>query len=360
MFSISDKHELVDWLWRLGTPIILDEIIDSYTFYQNSVKLINQFKKQGYQVCVPLCVRSRLVGLLLLGKKEENKYTLEDIDILETFANNSAVAIQNFKLQRNLQETKELESFYKFTSFVIHDLRNVVSVLAMLSENAKTNMENVDFRKSMVQTLSDSVNNMRGMLSKISMSTGKVNRNLEHINIADLLRNVVSELEFPDSIRFKANIAEDTLIQTDPIQLRKVVINLLMNAFEAITGNGEVEIEMKVEDKSSLPAEFIDEWHEDKFIKIAVKDNGIGMTAEYVEKKLFRPFQTTKKKGLGIGLYHCQEIIKSLHGKMWVQSNLKTGTTFFIALSTKPSISTAAEKENGGDNEFVPKPLVNE
>jgi signal transduction histidine kinase len=251
----------------------------------------------------------------------------------------------------NLQENKELESFYKFTSFVIHDLRNVVSVLAMLAENAKTNMDNADFRKSLVRTLSDSVNSMKGMLSKISMTTGKFNLNPEQVDIANLLENVISGIDIPDTIGIKTKIAQNVWVDTDPTQLRKVVTNLLLNAIEAAGDGGEIEIEMNIEDKSMLPVELAHEWTEAEFVKITVKDNGGGMSEEFIQRKLFRPFQTTKKKGLGIGLYHSKEIIKSLKAEIWVQSKLNAGTTFFIALSKNVSSPEIVRQELRGEIE---------
>ncbi len=109
-------------------------------------------------------------------------------------------------------------------------------------------------------------------------------------------------------------------ISVDRDQLQKALENLLMNAHEA-TGNGG-QITVITNNRGT--------WAE-----IAICDNGCGMSQEFINKHLFRPFQTTKKKGMGIGLFHCKTIVEAHSGKIEVESEEGKGTTFRVFLPMK-------------------------
>ncbi len=70
----------------------------------------------------------------------------------------------------------------------------------------------------------------------------------------------------------------------------------------------------------------------ENWAEISVRDNGCGMSREFIEKSLFRPFQTTKKQGMGIGLYHCKTIVEAHGGRIEVESEEGRGTTFRVLL----------------------------
>ena len=106
----------------------------------------------------------------------------------------------------------------------------------------------------------------------------------------------------------------------DPEQMQKVLVNLLMNAHDAIGDGGEIKV--------------ITGYH-DGWAEITVSDNGCGMSKEFVDKHLFKPFQTTKKTGMGIGLFHCKTIVEAHGGRIEVMSEEGKGTTFRVLLPAK-------------------------
>ncbi len=106
-------------------------------------------------------------------------------------------------------------------------------------------------------------------------------------------------------------------VLVDGEQMEKVLGNLLLNAFEALEDGGLIKIKTEA--------------NEEKVI-LSVSDNGHGMSPEFVERSLFKPFRSTKKKGLGIGLYQCKTIIEAYGGKIEVESEEGKGTTFRMLL----------------------------
>jgi signal transduction histidine kinase len=106
-------------------------------------------------------------------------------------------------------------------------------------------------------------------------------------------------------------------MRVDPEQMRKVVTNLLINAREAVSVGGQIRLETN---------------RQNNWAVLAVSDNGCGMAADFVQQNLFRPFQTTKKRGIGIGMFHCKMIVEAHQGRIEVESEQGKGTCFRVLL----------------------------
>jgi hypothetical protein len=103
----------------------------------------------------------------------------------------------------------------------------------------------------------------------------------------------------------------------DPEQVQKVLTNLLLNANEAVENGGEIRITTGQKDGWTI---------------ISVSDNGCGMSKEFIERSLFRPFKSTKKQGMGIGLFQSKTIVEAHQGRIEVESEEGRGTTFRVYL----------------------------
>ena len=109
-------------------------------------------------------------------------------------------------------------------------------------------------------------------------------------------------------------------ISADRQQLQSVFTNLLLNARDAVGTNGQITVETT---------------RQGEWVALSVSDNGCGMTKPFIKNSLFRPFHSTKKKGLGIGMFQSKTIVEAHHGKISVQSELDVGTTFRVMLPLK-------------------------
>jgi signal transduction histidine kinase len=103
----------------------------------------------------------------------------------------------------------------------------------------------------------------------------------------------------------------------DPLQIQKVITNLMLNAREALGQAGQIRVETT---------------QRNGWVVLAVVDNGCGMSPEFIQERLFRPFQTTKKKGIGIGMFHCKMIVEAHRGRIEVESESGKGTAFRVLL----------------------------
>jgi hypothetical protein len=120
----------------------------------------------------------------------------------------------------------------------------------------------------------------------------------------------------PDSLLSK-ELSPLPKIMVDPDQMLKVVVNLMLNATEAVPADGHVRIETR---------------KEANWVVLTVTDNGCGMKSEFLRHGLFRPFQTTKKNGLGIGMFQSKMIVEAHGGRIAVASEQGNGTTFQVFL----------------------------
>ena len=106
-------------------------------------------------------------------------------------------------------------------------------------------------------------------------------------------------------------------IRFDPDKIQKVITNVLTNAVEAVGENGRIQVGTTARNG---------------WVSVSVADNGCGMTPEFINDSLFRPFQTTKKKGIGIGMFLSKMVVEAHRGKIEVDSQPGKGTTFRVLL----------------------------
>lgn len=283
---------------------------------------------------VPLVTKRKLVGLLALGPARSGEsYSPVDLELLEAVGNHLSMAVLNATLSQELVINRELEFMHKVSSFVVHDLKNSVSTLSMLLENAAGNMEDPEFRQSMIRTIAGTVERMNGLMTRIRTMPKdlELNRRAEDIN--RIVQEVVSKTKIDqlERIEYQEDLHDIPLTSVDRTYLEKVLTNLMINAVEAMPTGGRMKVTTRIAQNGAGP-ESGDEIPAGRWVQIEVADNGPGMTREFIKQRLFRPFQTTKEKGLGIGLYQCREAVEAHGGRIEVTSDEREGTVFTVRL----------------------------
>jgi putative PEP-CTERM system histidine kinase len=273
------------------------------------------FEKTHASLVVPFMRNGSVIGFIVLGKSLSDIYTYEDYDFLKTLARQAASAIMNARLAEELAEAREMEAMGRVSSFVLHDLKNLASTLSMSAENALDNINNPEFQKDMLKNLSSSVDKMRDLIRKLSDMPKKVELNLQVVDLVPLLKDTAKPFS-NGKTKVGVEGPEQLIIRINREEIKKVIINLLLNAVEAANG-GNVKVKISTDNGMAC---------------ITVSDNGCGMSEEYIEKYLFKPFHTTKKKGLGIGLYQCKSVVKAHNGSIKVKSREGAGTDFMVYL----------------------------
>ena len=342
--NMDDVHDIkfflqshfIDWFHRMGEALEVATLLKQADQIGLTSEELETLKKLRAAVCVPMIAHTKFIGLLAIGDKDKKEpYSKEDFDLLETLANQSSVAILNARLNEDLMVSREMASFHKLSSFVLHDLKNSVSMLSMVIKNTETNWDNQEFQKDMLIAISNAVTKIKSLISRISTLPEKLEPRRQMVQINDIIKTVIKEakIEQFDHIELKDDFQKLPLIAVDAEKIQKVIENLVINAIEALPKGGRLQIVTRlVKHHPDVDSGNGTLKSENSFAEIEISDTGVGMSEEFIQTRLFKPFQTTKKKGLGIGLYHCKEIITAHGGTIKVRSQLNEGTNFRIVI----------------------------
>jgi putative PEP-CTERM system histidine kinase len=278
------------------------------------------FEHARIRYAISLHSGDEFLGIMTLDEKiTKEDFSWEDSDLLKAIAGQAAVNLFKIKMSQQLSAAREMEAFKTMSAFFLHDLKNLASKLSLTMENLPVHYDNPEFRNDALKAIADSVGKINKMCGGLSLLRQEIR--LQEVE-ADLNELVVSTLGKMNGS--KATIAQDlkqvAKVHLDLEQMQKVLTNLILNAHEAVENGGEIRVATGQRDGWAV---------------LSISDNGCGMSGEFIEKSLFRPFKTTKKKGMGIGLYHSKTIIEAHHGRIEVESEEGKGTTFRILL---PSI----------------------
>ena len=274
----------------------------------------------GAVLCSPMDASGELVGFILQGEDMGGEsYRVDDFELLKALSTQAAVQIKNIHLAQELSTAKEVEMFHRMSSFVMHDLKNLTNSLSLISQNAKHNLGNIEFQKDAIKTIASTVDRMHGLIGRLSSLPQKIELKLELVDIKDLVEHAIKNVKIDKSkkISIKTKIDTHSLLSIDPHAIEMAIINLINNAFDAIEREGKVECRV---------------WKENNVTKLSVADTGKGISDEFIDKFLFKPFKSSKKGGFGVGLFQSKSIIEAHNGRIVVKSKEGQGTTFTISL----------------------------
>jgi putative PEP-CTERM system histidine kinase len=320
--------ELVRAMTDQTMPVDLEGREDDWVEDLKRTYGFEETKESRIRYCVPLNAAGQLIGIMTLSEKVfYESLSFEESELIKTIADQAAAGLLNLRLSERLRQTRELEAFQAMSAFFMHDLKNLASKLSLVTQNLPVHMDNPEFRADALQTISQSVSKINAMSSRLSLLSQKLELACKETDLNEVVAATVSDMK--DYVR--APISQDLgavpLMSIDREQIHKVLDNLLMNASDALE-MGTVDMGT---DFKSVPISIVTSCS-DNWAEIAVRDNGCGMSREFIEKSLFRPFQTTKKQGMGIGLYHCKTIVEAHGGRIEVESEEGRGTTFKVLL----------------------------
>ena len=275
-------------------------------------------------IIVPLTHHAAFIGFLLLARpRAVRALGWEDYDLLKTTGRQAASYLAEQKNAVALAEAREFAKFNRRFAFVIHDIKNLVSQLELLSKNMERHGHNEQFREDMTDTLNDAVSKMRRLMDRL----GNDQQATEAKNVVEIrpLLEKLTRIKQSDSIDLSIDWGGvDITVSADKDRLSAIINHLLQNAIDAVGSDGWVKISVNRKDDTAL---------------VEVADNGPGMDREFVRNELFTPFRSTKSRGMGIGAYQCREYARELGGDLEVVSNPGSGTTMRIIL---PVVDPAA------------------
>ncbi|MPY69535.1 MAG: PEP-CTERM system histidine kinase PrsK [Alphaproteobacteria bacterium] len=280
---------------------------------------------------VPLIHHDRLLGFLLLGQpRAARDVDHEDYVLLTTVGRQAASYLAERETARALVEARQFDEFNRRFAFVLHDIKNLVSQLSLLTQNAEKHKKNPAFQEDMLATVKESVDKMNRLLVRLHEG-GREAAATKAVELAPLMRGAVERnAGRNDNLMFESTV-DGISVVADEERLCAVLAHLIDNALGGISemtdGTGRVDVRLSARGGEAV---------------IEVQDNGAGMDEHFVRNELFRPFKSTKSGGYGIGAFESREFVRELGGRMDVISAPGKGTTIRISV---PALNASQENE---------------
>jgi putative PEP-CTERM system histidine kinase len=236
-------------------------------------------------------------------------------DLLKTAGRQAASFLAQMQATEALLEARKFDAFNRMSAFVVHDLKNIVTQLSLMMKNAQRLHANPEFQQDMLMTIENSLEKMRQLMLQLREGATPPGTAFG----VDLGR-VAQRIESSASHRGRKldlAVAERVFARGHEERLERVIGHMVQNALDATGAEGRVWL--KVERLAGQA-------------RVEVGDTGHGMTPEFIRERLFKPFQTTKTAGMGIGAYESFQYVRELGGTISVKSEPEMGTEVTLLL----------------------------
>jgi two-component system cell cycle sensor histidine kinase/response regulator CckA len=304
----------------------------------------------------PMSVMGRVVGAVEVQSKMPSAYTKEHATAMRMAANLTANAIENVRLiqqererEEQLRQAQKIESVGRLTGGIAHDFNNMLTAINGYSDLTLRHLSDDDPLRRNVEEIKKAGERSAALTQQLLAFSRQQVLQSKVIDLNEIINDTIQMLErlMGENIQL-VTILDSKLgrVEGDPGQLTQVLMNLVVNARDAMPEGGFLTIKTSNKYLDEDFAARFPPTQPGSYIMLEVTDTGIGMDAE-TQKNIFEPFFTTKEvgKGTGLGLSTAYGIIKQSDGFIWVKSEIGRGTTFEIYL---PRIDreVSAEIEN--------------
>ncbi|HNC07350.1 MAG TPA: GAF domain-containing protein [Anaerolineales bacterium] len=333
--ALNDKS-IVSQVASTGNAVVVNNVAEDPIFKPSPF-----LPETHSEVAIPLRIGSRTIGVIDIHGKNTNAFNEDEVSVLQTLADQVAVAIDNarsYELSqeavREMREADRLKS--QFLANMSHELRTPLNSIIGFSRVILKGIDGpvTELMQQDLTAIYNSGQHLLGLINDIldsaKIEAGKMELAYDEVNISDLVNSVfstISGLIKDKPIQMRHNIEPNLpSVKADAIRVRQVMINLLSNAAK-FTEEGEITVRVntyKSKDKKNM-------------VKVSVTDTGPGIS-EKDQEKLFQPFSqvdaspTRKTGGTGLGLSICQQLINMHGGTIWVESETGKGSTFHFTL----------------------------
>ncbi|KLI63767.1 XrtA/PEP-CTERM system histidine kinase PrsK [Aurantiacibacter marinus] len=265
---------------------------------------------------VPLLHYERLVGVVLLARPPlARQLDWEDFDLLRIIGRQLASYLAEQTSQDALGEAQRFDEFNRRIAFVMHDIKNLASQISLLAKNAEKHSENPEFRADMILTLRNSTDKLTALLARLGRYGSMGGKERDDIELGSMLMKIAAQYSARHEVTLVHN--ENCRIKGDAEALEQALVHLIQNAVEASDANAPVFLDLRQEPGNAV---------------LEVLDSGAGMSPEFIRTRLFKPFQSSKQGGFGIGAYEARELIRAMGGRLDVESREGLGTRFILRL----------------------------
>ena len=265
---------------------------------------------------VPLKVADDLIGFCVLDKaRNDIEVNWEVNDLLKMAGKQAGGYLAQMQATEAWLEGRKFDSFNRMSAFVVHDLKNIVMQLSLMMKNSKRLLENPEFQRDMLMTVENSVERMRQLMLQLREGSSHSGTPFG-VNLKGVVNRLASGSK-KNGRHLELQITTPVIAFGNEERIERTLGHVVQNAFDATTLEGRVWLKLDL-----VPGH----------ARIVIGDTGQGMTPEFIRDRLFKPFQSTKKFGMGIGAYEIFQYVQELGGHVDVQSQVGQGTIVQILL----------------------------
>ncbi len=284
-----------------------------------------KFPTGGDRICVPLISGGDVLGFITIGDRVSGTvFTIEDFDMLTCVGGHASASILSAQMSRRLLMVKELEAFQTMAAFFVHDLKNAASTLNLMLQNLPVHFDDPAFREDALRGVGKTVSHINHLVSRLTSLRHEIKMQPASTDFNGMVTSAIAGAIGTSDAKIVTEFSAVGPVNLDREQISKVVTNLVLNALESAPNSAPVRVSTSQNESWAI---------------LAVSDQGCGMSPEFLSRSLFRPFTTTKKNGLGIGMFQSKMIVESHGGRIAVASEVGRGTTFQVFLPRLTSTS---------------------
>ena len=283
-------------------------------------------------LAVPLIVGDQLTGIVVIERPHAAlQINWEVRDLLKTASRQAASFLALMHATDALLEARKFEAFNKMSAFVVHDLKNIVAQLSLMMQNARRLKDNAEFQDDMLNTVENSLDKMRRLM--LQLRSGETPAGVSSGVILPAIVERIRAAAFARGRTVEVQVQDPVVTRGHDDRVERVLGHIVDNALDASAAGDRVVLTLAREGSQA---------------KIVIRDSGQGMSAEFLNTRLFKPFSSTKANGMGIGAYESRQYIQEIGGSLAVESELGRGTVVTVLLplmdaarSTEPELYSA-------------------
>ena len=265
---------------------------------------------------IPLMVSHEMTGFVILASARTRiEVNWEVNDLLRTAGCQAAGFLARMQATEALLEAKKFDAFNRMSAFVVHDLKNIVTQLSLMLRNAERHRHNPEFQQDMLMTVEHSVERMRQLMMQLREGATPPGTACG-VSLPDVIERI-GRSKMDQGRIVEISISERLVTRGHEERLERVIGHLIQNALDATPVAGRVWVSLGKRGDRAV---------------VEIGDTGEGMTQEFIRERLFKPFQSTKPAGMGIGAYESAQYIRELGGELQVDSQENAGTRVTMIL----------------------------
>jgi putative PEP-CTERM system histidine kinase len=311
------SHPVIVQLLKKDEPVLIEDNWSEKSARSGSEG--DPLKTAGVALCFPIHAQGRLTAFIALGQQLRGEaYGADDCDLLRGISYHVGSLLSHASLAEERRASAELEALHRFSVFCLHDLKNLAARLSLVAQNAERYGKDPAFQESAMRTVTDTAQKMTTLMSKLSLKSFNPMPGAmpESIDMSSLIDETVAPIRGAENVRLSVSGEPVPPVMAVREHIHQVLLNVVLNAKQAIGEKGDISIAIKQSNGS---------------VVVTVDDTGSGIPTSMLES-LFRPSQSSRPGGLGVGLYQCKQIVEAHQGTIQLRSAEGKGTQVRIEL----------------------------